>query len=37
MCFISVLLPLPLPPMITKISPRRTWKLRSRITTSGPP
>ena len=35
-CFSSVLLPEPLPPMITKISPCSTSKVRSRITTNDP-
>ena len=32
----SVVLPEPLPPMMTKISPRRIWKVRSSITTRPP-
>src|SRR5512138_1468272 len=35
-CRSSVLLPLPLPPMMTKMSPSSTVKLRSLITTSLP-
>jgi hypothetical protein len=34
-CFRRVLFPLPLPPMITKISPFRTWKESPSITTQG--
>src|SRR5688572_22338177 len=36
MCLSSVLLPHPLPPMITNTSPRFTVKLRSFITTKSP-
>ena len=36
MCLSSVLLPLPLPPMMMKMSPRLTVKLRSRMSTKLP-